>query len=692
MDTDPEVRSEQAYIDRAYSCLEEMRRHAARLLDESQGESFDDEALRWHLRERVSALQDSQLALTFGRIDPAEGRAHYIGRRHVRDEKGNPVVVDWRARAAAPFYRATIHDPMGLDRRRRFVLEGRVLVDLFDEDFAHPDSMAATSHGGVPDPLLAELNRARTGQMRDIVATIQSEQDRIIRSGIDESIVVQGGPGTGKTAVGLHRAAFLLYEHRELLERQKVLIVGPNRLFLEYIAQVLPSLGETAAYQTTVEGLAGGLTRASAYDPPDVARLKGDIRMSDVLYRSCWGQLQEAESGISGIVAGVMLRLPKEQLDAFLRLHREGAPTYRDGRERFLAAVRRELLSGNEPELTAAGADAVEAVDAFARSRDVARALNKMWPTSGAAAIVRRALTSKVVLARASEGLLDESERRTLQLRSSKELKESGWSRGDLVLIDEAESILGGPARRFGHTIVDEAQDLSAMEFRMIGRRTRGGSLTVLGDLAQATSPAGQTSWDEVLAWLDARETAEVAELSLGYRVPASILEFANRLLPEAAPGVRPAESVRWGGEAPRIVRSEPGYLLQDVVDEVRDLLKMWHTIGVICPEDKIEGLAASFDATDITYGTLAHGGLSESVTLLPAVTAKGLEFDAVVVVEPSLIKAEDQGPRRLYVSLTRAVQHLSLVHEGGLPPILATAADAGTSRIRGDRPKERIR
>jgi DNA helicase IV len=278
--------------------------------------------------------------------------------------------------------------------------------------------------------------------------------------------------------------------------------------------------------------------------------------------------------------------------------------------------------------------------------------------------------------------LLDEDERRNVQLRSSKDIKESGWSRADLVLIDEAGSVLGGPARQFGHTIVDEAQDLSAMEFRMIARRTRGTSLTILGDLAQATSPAGQTSWDEVLAWLNVGDAAEIAELSLGYRVPASILEFANRLLPEAAPGVRAAESVRSGGEAPRVIRSEPGYLLQDVVDEVRDLLKTWHTIGIICPEETLESLAASLDATDINYGTLAHGGLSESVTLLPAVTAKGLEFDAVVVVEPSVINAEDQGPRRLYVSLTRAVQHLSLIHEGGLPPILATATEAQASRI----------
>ena len=676
MDEDLELGAEQAYIDHAYHCLDVMREHAARLLEEQDGESFDAEALRWHLRERVSSLGESAAALTFGRIDPEVGERHYIGRRHVRDVKGDAVVVDWRARAAAPFYRATIHDPLGLDRRRRFVLEGKTLVDIFDEHLSDPDSMVAGGGGGVPDPLLAELNRARTGQMRDIVATIQSEQDRIIRAGIDEFIIVQGGPGTGKTAVGLHRAAFLLYEHRELLERHKVLVVGPNRLFLEYIAEVLPSLGETATYQTTVEGLAGGLKRAQATDSPESARLKGDERMADVVRRACWGQLTPASSDLRAVAGGVVLRLPSAELNRMQRTHSENAPNYRDGRDRFLAAASRYLLTENEPDLTASGADATQLVEAVMRSGDVARALNKMWPSTGAAAIVRRLLTSPTAAARAADGSLDEKELRLLRSRSARQIKEEGWSRADLVLIDEAEAILGGSSSRFGHTIVDEAQDLSVMEFRMIGRRTRGGSVTILGDLAQATRAAGQTSWTDVLEWMGRPAGASVVELSLGYRVPAPLLDFANRLLPEAAPGVTPSRSVRVAGDPPRIVRSDAGFLFQDVEDEVRELGKVWQSVGLICPEDLFDDLAASLDATDIRYGTLERGGLGQVVTLLQPAASKGLEFDATVIVEPAKIMEEVQGARRLYVSLTRAVQQLTIVHEGPLPPALAEVAE----------------
>ncbi|MDQ4125895.1 MAG: AAA family ATPase, partial [Actinomycetota bacterium] len=262
MEGHPDVAAEQRYVDDSYECLERMRAYAAELLERKQvADTVDDEILRWHLQERVSSLADSAAPLVFGRIDQQHEDPLYVGRRHVRDPEGEVKVVDWRARAAAPFYRATIRDPMDVHRRRRFAMEGRELLDLFDEYLDDPDSVVETSHGGVPDPLLAEIGRARTGQMRDIVSTIQAEQDEIIRSPIEELVLVQGGPGTGKTAVGLHRTAFLLYEHRATLERERVLIVGPNRLFLAYISNVLPSLGETAVYQTTVLGLAAGMQK-----------------------------------------------------------------------------------------------------------------------------------------------------------------------------------------------------------------------------------------------------------------------------------------------------------------------------------------------------------------------------------------------------------------------------------------------
>jgi DNA helicase IV len=283
-----DVADEQAYLDHAYRCLEAMRATAARLaaIDDSAAQEVDSAAARWHLERRRDSLDPNVDGLSFGRLDDEDGASWYVGRRHVEDERGEPVVVDWRAELSTPFYRATAADPLGLHRRRRFLMTGRRLDDLFDEVFDDPDSVDAAHHGGIPDPLLAELERSRTGEMRDIVATIAAEQDQVIRAPLDTCLVVQGGPGTGKTAVGLHRAAFLLYEHRQKLDRQGVLVIGPNPLFLRYIAQVLPSLGETAVRQATLgQLLAGTAYRIRATDDAATARLKGDIRLAEVLAR-----------------------------------------------------------------------------------------------------------------------------------------------------------------------------------------------------------------------------------------------------------------------------------------------------------------------------------------------------------------------------------------------------------------------
>src|SRR5689334_292287 len=295
----PDVALERVRLRFAQECLEEMRRRtAARVADDDvlAANEADAEAVKWQLQRRLDSLDDDAGSLCFGRIDDANRDRWYIGRRHVEEATGAPVVVDWRASVATPFYRATLADPLGLHLRRRFVFSGRELTDVFEEDFDDPD--AAAGSGGVPDPLLAELGRARTGQMRDIVATIQSEQDAIIRAPLETCLVVQGGPGTGKTAVGLHRAAFLLYEHRERLARGGVLVVGPNPVFLRYISQVLPSLGETSATQTTVDGVLGLRFRVVAEDTDEVAAVKGDARRRTVVERAAADAIRIPSDGI----------------------------------------------------------------------------------------------------------------------------------------------------------------------------------------------------------------------------------------------------------------------------------------------------------------------------------------------------------------------------------------------------------
>jgi DNA helicase IV len=676
MELQTELEREQAHIDASYRFLAAMRERTRKLVEEGElGDSVDEEILKAELRDRLARLQDTNSPLTFGRIDGGAGDTFYIGRRHVRDLQGEPVVVDWRAPVATPFYRATIHDPLDLKLRRRFVLDGRTLVDLFDEDFTDPDSLVEGGHGGVPDPLLAELGRARTGQMRDIVATIQAEQDEIIRAPLRRVIAVQGGPGTGKTAVGLHRAAFLLYEHRRFLEREKVLIVGPNRLFLEYISQVLPSLGETAVYQTTVDTLGSMEFRARREDVPEVARVKGDRRMAAILRRALWNQVTSPDTPISKLVAGVHFHVAPAELENIVRDARKGAPPYRLGREAFQQRLGRLWLTGHEVDIYAAGLDAEDFVSRILRFPDIRKALDRVWPPVNPASLVRSVLTSRSKLSEAAAGALSAAEMDALQSVRSRTLREQGWSRSDLPLLDEAEWLITGAPLTYGHSIVDEAQDLSSMQLRMVRRRTMHSSMTLLGDLAQATAPASQRSWEEVLDDIE-QPGGEITTLSIGYRVPEAILTLANRLLSIAAPDVPPARSVRRTGDPPRLVRVDGGDLGARAAAEAEELADIWNTIGVVCSERSIECVRAALTEGTIDFVSWEQAELDHPVTLLDALAAKGLEFDAVVVVDPSGIYGEENGARRLYVAMTRAVQHLSLLYERELPGPLRSGPD----------------
>ena len=668
----PDLQKEQEYVNEAYAWLARMRAHTEELLrtTSSGGTVVDDEILRSHLRERLMALAESSTPLVFGRIDEEDADRFYIGRRHVRNRVGDALVVDWRARAATPFYRATVADPMGVEQRRRFVMEGRHVVDLFDEHLQDP-SADATAAAGVPDPLLAELGRARTGVMRDIVATIQAEQDEIIRRPLSDLIVVQGGPGTGKTAVGLHRAAFLLYEHRRTLERDKVLVIGPNRLFLSYISQVLPSLGERATYQTTVEGLVRAEIRAETQDPPAVERVKGDPAMAKILAAHCWTHVREPGSDIRARVGGVSLEIPRRVLTRFARdcatVGSERRP-FREARNRFFSLLQRWILERYEHDLLAAGADVEAVLEVALRKGELSRQLTPLWPNVNPLSLVRDLLTSRSKLARAAAGLLEPDQQRLLQRRSARDLREGGWSKSDLPLIDEAEALVAGVASKYGHAIVDEAQDLSAMQLRMIARRCKHQSMTILGDLAQATTPGSQTTWQDVLRHLGAPDDASLEELSIGYRVPLEVMDFANRLLPVAAPGVPPVRSVRRTGRGPQILPSSEGYLLLDAAEQARDLLSIWSTVAILTPETLVSQVAKVLEELDIRFGGVAGDSIEEALMLLPASASKGLEFDAVVLVEPRLIMTEERGARRLYVALTRAVQQLVIVHETVIP------------------------
>ena len=573
MSTD-ELVAEQAYVDHAYDSLVAMRARTQRVFDrimETGGfQELDHEIA---LRRRISALGDSPRPLLFGRIDEESGDRWYIGRRHVETEAGDEVVIEWRTPVAEPFYRAGVGDPMGLVRRRQLMVENHQLVsfadDVFDDDAVEPGEVRL--RGG--DALLAELERARTGEMLDIVATIQVEQDEVIRAPLPGVLAVQGGPGSGKTAIGLHRAAFLLFNHRELA-RAEVLIVGPSRTYLGYIAQVLPSLGEEAVVQVTLADLVPAV-RARNIEPDEVARLKGDPRFAVVIARA----LDQRRGTYTGdLVVRVNHRrvsLSAEQVNGVAASVGAREIPYRAGRSALRSRLTRalanagDLINPLDPKLVGADPALRAALDAF-------------WPSVSPAALVGDLLTRPDRLARAADGVLDAEEQALLLRPTARTRDKARWAHADLALVDEARDLIEGHTSTYGHVVVDEAQDLSPMELRMIARRAPAGSVTILGDLAQATAPWGHASWDDVVAYLPAPDGALTRELQLGYRAPGQVLDFAARLLPVAAPAITPTRSVRAGRRAPRVLRVEADELFTAAAHEVGALADEGLQVGCV--------------------------------------------------------------------------------------------------------------
>lgn len=687
---DPELAQEQRWLDTAYDHLAAMRSRALRALDAADRivraeDSVDAKVAQFHLERRQAALRAGGGPLCFGRIDTEDGDLWYIGRRHVEDDQSRPVVIDWRAPVAAAFYRATAVDPVGLVFRRRFVVDGRRIEALLDEDLTDPHSGA---HGGLPDPLLAELERSRGGQMGDIVATIAAEQDLIIRSPLEELVVVQGGPGTGKTAVGLHRAAFLLFEHRHALTMSKVLVIGPNPLFLRYIAEVLPSLGETAVVQATLAGLVATRHRSQGRDQPEVAKLKGRVGWAAVIGDAVRANIKPRELELrAGLVR---VRLSVDEVSQLQKTVLGGRLPVNEGRDVFRRMLIQEgwRRHAERPGVDPAGEPLFSST--VRADAEFKTAVNKMWPTVNPVKVVEGLLSSDRKLAAAAQGAFTPEERAVIvgvwdrtRTQGVGARKERVWTEDDIPLLDEAQWVCAGVPTTYGHVVVDEAQDLSPMALRMVARRSDGGSMTVLGDLAQATSPQAAGSWSTTIETLTAHvaETSpnRVApvtetELTVGYRVPASILDVANRLLAEAAPEVTPARSVRLGGDPPLILAAaDDAAMAEAVVTEAQALQQRVGSVAVVAEAQRLDGLQVALTEAGVAADRVGGEGLPghEAVALVDPATVKGLEFDAVVVVEPGEIAATDNGLRHLYVAMTRAVQHLGLVHTTPLPAAL---------------------
>jgi DNA helicase IV len=678
---------EQGHLEHARDQLRRMREATDALDAAKASDAWSGALLGRVLARRVASLQDDpRTTLFFGRIDMRTQHGEetfHIGRRHVTDEGGDPVVVDWRAPISTAFYRASAAEPMGVDLRRRFGVDGGRLTAYEDERLTGAGRIDGKDAGhagaGRSAILTAEIERPRAGPMRDIVSTIQPEQDEIVRSDLATSICVQGAPGTGKTAVGLHRAAWLLYSFRSRLDRSGVLVVGPNRAFLDHIGAVLPSLGEVRVQHATIDTLLDR-GRVRAEDPTDVAVLKGDARLAEVLRRAVWAHVRRAADPLVVPRGSRRWRVPahdvQDELDSLLAR----GVRYSAARDLLPQRLAHRVLlqmerSGDSPD------DRVQ--DAVARSAPVTAYVRALWPALDPAGVLFRVFADAAVLADAAHGILTDDEQRMLLWHSPPRTKGSArWSRADMALLDEVADLLDRTPS-LGHVVLDEAQDLSPMQLRAVGRRASTGSLTVLGDIAQGTTPWATGSWEVAMGHLG-RPAHELVVLDRGFRVPALVIEFAARLLPHMAPGLGAPTSVRDAPGRLTLVASDTARVADAVVDAVHDAVREPGSVGVIAADADVARLSTALTAAGVAHGRLdaEHGDDADhQVELVPAGVAKGLEFDRVVVVEPAAIAGaepdERTGLRRLYVVLTRAVSELTVVHSRALPEPLATSPAA---------------
>jgi DNA helicase IV len=659
--------AERAYLREARADLAAMR-EATLALDVHGGDAVSEAYLAASLHKRVRALTDDpDTPLFFGRRDlrpgaTEDGERFYIGRRHVHDDDGDPVVIDWRAAVSTAFYRATRDEPMDVVLRRRFGFEKGHITAYEDEHL-----LDRTEHDARSRILAGEIERPRVGPMRDIVATIQPEQDVIVRADVARTVCVQGAPGTGKTAVGLHRAAYLLYTFRDRLRRGGVLVVGPNSAFLSYISAVLPALGEVDVRQVTLDELVGARVPIRAPEPADVATLKGDPRMAEVLRRAVYAGLVTPTEPLILPRGARRWRVPAYELAELVEELRGRDVRYGAARAMLAQRLAHAVLTKME----AAGESPDDRVqDAVARSQPVRRAVDRLWPAVDPLRVVMALLGDPQVLAAAADGVLDGDEQRLLLWeKPARGPKSAPWTLADAVLVDEVADLVDREPS-LGHVVLDEAQDLSPMQLRAVGRRCSTGAATVLGDIAQGTTPWATADWTSTLRHLG-KPDGHVEVLRRGYRVPAVVLDLASRLLPHMAPDVAAAESVRENpGDLDVVVAPDPW---PAAARAVRSLLAKPGSVGVIAADADVVAAARGLGLEHAVLGTDDEPA---RVTVVPATLAKGLEYDHVVVVEPARIVAAEpsprQGLRRLYVVLTRAVSGLTVVHAEPLPPELA--------------------
>jgi DNA helicase IV len=659
-----EIAHEQVYFDTA--AVHRQRHHDA--LGQAPGAAAHPRAAAQvkAFVQRQHEPGDPQ-AVAFGRIDSDDGESLYIGRGLIRGDHSQILVINWQVPAAERYYTASYEDPLGLIRRRTYDCDGNTIVDLTDVLYAEGVETA-------DEFLLRELGRKRTGSMRDIVATIQAAQFDVIRHTPDQLLVIEGGPGTGKTAIALHRVSWLLSRHPNI-GSAGALVVGPHPTFIQYIRDVLPGLGDDDVVLRDLRQLAPSVQPGRTETEP-VVRLKGDARMADVLGRAIDARIGEPEAVERISLDGRFVSVPGADIAGQLAVSRALALPYAERRtafrDRLVALV--SARAGTQPVPPGA----------------IANLLDRLWPQQTSPAFLHDLYGSRRRLALASAGVLSEAESNRLYRRGADRLSEELWSEADLPLLDELEQLINGTPTQYSHIVVDEAQDLSPMQLRSISRRSSTGSLTLVGDLAQSTGPWARDSWDEVTVHLPQNYPVLSVTLRYGYRVPQRAFEFAAQLLPVAAPGVDPPVAVREAGVGPSVHSVAVGERAGRAVAVAVAHASENRFVGIICPSRCRREVESALAANGVTWSSAERGELGGAINLVSPAEAKGLEFDAVVVVEPEHIVAEyARGLRMLYIALTRTTGYLDIVCVGEPLPLTALspvdAMPTATSRFDDD-------
>ena len=763
-----EIAEEQEFLDRALTALEHMRQEASSLRDSvavasrrGAGDLVERDVVMGTALQRLEQLSIGDQPLFFGRIDyfdddrRGEGETFHVGRLAVSDDDLNPLVVDWRAPVAEAFYRATGVESLGLSRRRHVAIRGREVTSVEDEYFADADGdlhipegseRSATDEGlvegglalGGPGALLAALGRARTGRMGDIVATIQGEQDQIIRHPLPGILLVQGGPGTGKTAVALHRAAYLLFTHRSTLERQGVLVVGPNPLFLNYIENVLPSLGESGVTLSTISGLVTNV-EVRAYDDEEVDRLKGDIRMVQLLARALRTRQRPIRDDVSIPVGRAIVVVRPKDTEEVVERARRRPGNHNSRRSMVGRELAHRLAQRYHARFVREGVDEVSAVDELAdlirASPEFKQLLQRIWPRLSGQDLLHDLFGAPALLKAAGRDIFSEEELALLARPRSATLEEIKWTKADAALIDEARVLLG-PRKRprsltkaqeptvldgvdldtfspevraaalreakrlapslnaeldeaefvtYGHIVVDEAQDLSPMELRVLKRRDLTGSMTIVGDMGQATTAGSSASWNSVLDVLEPRRTPTRVDLTVSYRTPEEVLDFAAPTLRAATPDLDPPRPVRRAGSQPIVDVVSPTEFeaaLVAAVHRERDAVAPGR-LAVVVTSSRVAAIVDTLvNAAIVAIDPREQEskGLAADLVVIGAEGANGLEFDGVIVVEPGQIARRGaegidgetaRGLRTLYVAMTRPTRRLAIVACEALPASL---------------------